>query len=73
MKNRDKLLAELAFRLHRYDEVKISSICVRLYLGDQMLKEFSGLTSALDHLVGNLYWDETGNWSEADRLLIYTY
>jgi hypothetical protein len=72
-KNREQLLADLVHQLDNFENQKLASIRVRFYKGPEMLKEFLGLKPALDALANNLYWDEEGDWSDADRVKADTY
>ena len=72
LKHREQLLSDLAAKTRTRTE-RLINIRVRLTHKQLVIKEFLGFGAALDALVNDLYWDEEGNWSEADGLLIDTY
>lgn len=84
LKNRDALLADLAFKLERWtgqqgfqkgNDPRVHNIRVSLYAGrkNKPIMEFLGLPGALRAIVEGLYFDEENDWSEADRVELDTY
>lgn len=68
IKNRDKLFSALAYQLsHMGRDPKIGSICVTFFEGGKRVFE-SDLVTALRYLAEDIYWDEQGDWSDADSV-----
>lgn len=69
LKHREKLLVEYstAFKsfVASFKNVRIESVQASLMLGSETLKEGSA-SEILDYIVNDIYWDENGNWSDAD-------
>lgn len=71
IKNRDALLSAALYQVRRLDSTTpIGNVTLTLQVGDQKY-EFS-LYKGLEALVDDLYWDERGNWSDAERVFIDT-
>jgi hypothetical protein len=73
LKNREKLLADLASGLRMVAGSKITGVRVRLLHKGAVIKEYLGFDLALDEVVNDVYWDAEGNWSEADGVAVDTY
>lgn len=83
LKHRDKLLADIAEQLSNHVLVRasVAHIRVRLYHvplyggleNSPPVKEFLGLHIALDAIINDIYWDEEGNWADANRAALDTY
>lgn len=66
LQHRDKLLAEIAEQLKELEQHRIFAIEVIL-IGPSGRWAF-GLAEVLGVLANDLYWDERGNWSDADKV-----
>ena len=73
MTNREALLESVVSQLRLFERSALVHVRVRLFQGSEMVKEFLGLVPALDALVNNMFWDEEGNWREADSAMVDTY
>ena len=88
LKHRDALLVDLAAKLVEMTEPpsprvhpsdaynpRVHGIKVSLFAGrdEKPVNVYLGLPAALEAIVGGLYWDENGDWSEADRVELDTY
>ena len=73
LKNRDRLLCDIAAQLGKVERVALVHVRVRLFGGDEMVKEYLGLAVAIAQLAEGLYWDDEGDWRNADRVVVDTY
>lgn len=66
IKNREKLLSDIAWYIKNIDpDAKIGSICVTLF--DNGIRVFEAdLMTALRYVIEDIYWDQQGDWSNAD-------
>ena len=73
--NRDKLLSDIVWDLKVVDpKTRIGDITVKFFVpvSDKDFNEFSfNLEYALTCLSTDLFWDERGDWSDADRAAIF--
>ena len=51
---------------------RLSCVGVRLYDADTLVLE-TDVGRAIEWIAGDVYFDENGNWAEADRAEVYTY
>ena len=70
LKHADKLLQDIACELPKA-KAEPHLICVTFHVGEDAY-DFD-LPTALDTLANDLYWDERGDWSEADKATVTTY
>jgi hypothetical protein len=76
IKHREKLLIDIVSGLKKIEVLaRVINVRVRLYIGEspEPVKEFLGLHEALDVVVHDCYWDEEGNWADADWAEVDTY
>ena len=73
LRHRDRLLSDIASGFLANDRRNLVNLRVRLFHGDEMVKEYLGGAQALDAVVEGVYWDDEGNWSEADSAKVDTY
>ena len=70
IKRADDLLQNIAAGLNQLNGRKctIYSVEVTFHVGDEEFK--FGLAQALDALASDLYWDDRGNWADAERATV---
>lgn len=70
-----ELRAELVRALHEQEAVirhhAFDDIIVRLFVDDEDLHIEFPLPRFIDVLENGLYWDERGNWANANRLRVF--
>ena len=67
LKNREKLLQDIAEGLRTLDASSTPIQCVEVALKSEgEIVRQSSLHVALDSIANDLYWDEQGDWSDAD-------
>jgi hypothetical protein len=71
IKRKDELLQNIAAGLNRLENHKVYNIKVTFHVGNDTY-DFS-VPQALDCLSNDIYWDERGNWSEAERATLDTF
>lgn len=75
LKYGDALLADIVRGLAALEDVRVDCIQVTFRVGakhgvrDEASYEF-GLLGALDAIACDLYWDERGDWSDADCAIV---
>lgn len=67
----DTLMQELAYGIMRNGDARVHTLSVVVYVGDASF-EIGDPGEALDKFVNDVYWDERGDWREADRLEVKT-
>lgn len=75
LKNRDKLLSDLARQLellYKTNKGRTVLGCVEVRLTASTGTYEFGLPYALTVLAEDLFYDERGDWSDADKLDVYT-
>ena len=72
LKNRDALLCALARALRPFDRTRLGVIEVVLTTPNGQSFEF-GLDDVLEAFGNDLYWDDRGNWDDADKLTATTF
>jgi hypothetical protein len=73
LKHRDKLLADIAQQLPKFQRSSVIGILVTFYQDDFKMVEFFGLEFALDAISNGLYYDAEHDWSEANRAELSIY
>ena len=71
LKHKAKLLSDIANGLLRNSNSEIDDLEVAFYVGAKRF-EIGAVYVALDYIANDIYWDERGNWSEADVASVYT-
>ena len=69
IENRDSLLSAIAHALVRLKSVKVDLIEVTFF-EDEVKLLSTDLTTALQYLGDDIYWNEEGNWSQANRVKV---
>lgn len=69
LKNASDLLLQLARGLRPFDRMRLACIEVIIIGTDGTEYEF-GLDDALEVLANDLFFDERGNWADAEKLLV---
>jgi hypothetical protein len=75
IKNKDKLLLDIVLGLEKLpNRTRLDAIQVSFEVdgGDNIGMYNFTLSSALDHLANDLYWDYRGDWSEASKAIVET-
>lgn len=72
LKHKMKLLQDIADGLKERGEERIRDLYVSFDANNGVDSYEFGLAQALDNIVNNVYWDERGDWSEADAAQVYT-
>lgn len=69
--NRDALLCDLARKLRPFARDRLGCIEVKLHTPEGEAFEF-GLDDVLEAFGNDLYFDERGNWANANKLTVET-
>ena len=70
IKNKDKLLQDIADGLKDQGRHQLANLEVVFYV-EEASYSFP-VAVAIDNIVNDIYWDERGNWSDADRAEVQT-
>lgn len=71
IKNKNKLLQDIADGLKANERYALSNLEVAFFVGKTAYTLTVG--HAIDFIVNDVYWDERGNWSKADRAEVRVY